>query len=187
MASMPRNPFVKMFLILSVQPVSLLNGTDRNYLGPVLTSDRPDRWPELGVKRLQSNIPVKRDNVDVRGQTSMGPNYAKIYRMIFLHFSAAKIVSTTVACVELSKIIPFFSLVTLKDYYTSLAGWPVLSLSIIHVRRDVLTKLMPDTVVMTVRAVRGVRPPFPLNSGSFSRALPANFRNSFHVTRLSYN
>jgi hypothetical protein len=28
-----------------------------------------------------------------------------------------------------------------------LVGWPVLSLSIIHVRWDVLTKLMPDTVV----------------------------------------
>ena len=28
-----------------------------------------------------------------------------------------------------------------------MVGWPVLSLSIIHVRWDVLRKLMPDTVV----------------------------------------
>ena len=48
---------------------------------------------------------------------------------------------------ELGKIIPFFSLVTLKDYRASLVGWPVLSLSIIRVGRGVLTKLMPGTVV----------------------------------------
>ena len=42
---------------------------------------------------------------------------------------------------ELGKGIPPFSLVTL------LIGQRVLSLSIIHVRRDVLMKLMPDTVV----------------------------------------
>ena len=50
---------------------------------------------------------------------------------------------------ELGKIIPFFSLVTLKDYRASLVGWSVLSLSIIRVGRGVLTKLMPGTVVET--------------------------------------
>jgi hypothetical protein len=47
--------------------------------------------------------------------------------------------------------IQLFSLVTSKDYHTLLVEWPVLSLSIVHVRRDVLTKLMPDTVVSTTK------------------------------------
>ena len=87
-----------------------------------------------------------------------GKCYPKKYLDLLRHQAQVSLVYG-----ELGKIIPFFSLVTLKDYRASLVGWPVLSLSIIRVGRGVLTKLMPGTVVETKAFFLGL----PTERGSF--------------------